>query len=209
MRVRRSGGTTLPARQRRGIGRPVKAYECKVTLRGVRPPVWRRVKVRSDITLEDLHRVLQVVMGWTDSHMHAFRPAGKGAKVRMGSPAVGRDQERRTRLDELLRKPKDWLVYEYDFGDSWEHEVLLERVVDHPAGARYPWVLEGARACPPEDVGGVEGYARFLQAMRDPRHREHEEMQEWHGGALDPAAFDAQAVNRAFHGGWAPGKLDG
>ena len=89
----------------------MKAYELKVTLREVRPPVWRRVKVRSDITLEDLHRVLQVVMGWTDSHMHAFRPAGREAKVRTGSPAVERDQERRTRLDELLRKPKERMVY--------------------------------------------------------------------------------------------------
>jgi Plasmid pRiA4b ORF-3-like protein len=187
----------------------VKAYELKVTLQGIRPLVWRRVKVRSDITLEDLHRVLRVVMGWTDSHMHAFRSVGRGAKVRTGSPAVERDQERRTRLDELLRKPKERMVYEYDFGDSWEHEVLLERVVDDPAGARYPWVLEGARACPPEDVGGVGGYASFLQAMRDARHPEHDEMLEWHGGAFDPAAFDAQALNRIFHGGWAPEKLDG
>lgn len=176
----------------------------KVTLQGVRPPVWRRIKVRSDIALEDLHRVLQVMMGWSDSHMHEFRPAGGQGKGRAGRPPVERDQESRTRLDDLLKKPRDRMVYEYDFGDSWEHEVFLERVVDHAAGARYPWVLAGARACPPEDVGGVGGYARFLQAMREPRHPEHEEMMEWHGGSFDPAAFDLQAVNLAFHGGWAP-----
>jgi Plasmid pRiA4b ORF-3-like protein len=193
----------------RAMPRPVRAYELKVTLQRVRPPVWRRIKVRSDVTLEDFHRVLQVAMGWSDSHMHAFRPAGGQGKGRGGGPPVERDQKRRTRLDDLLRKPRDRMVYEYDFGDGWEHEVLLERVGDHPAGARYPWVLAGARACPPEDVGGVGGYARFLQAMRDSRHPDHEEMMEWHGGPFDPAAFDVQAVNRAFHGGWAPAKLDG
>ena len=200
---------TIPAKRRPAIARPVRAYELKVTLLGIRPLVWRRIKVRSDITLEDLHGVLQVAMGWTDSHMHAFRPAAGRANVRAAQAPVERRQERRTRLDELLRKAKDRVVYEYDFGDSWEHEVVLERVVDHPPGARYPWVLRGARACPPEDVGGVGGYARFLHVMGASRHPEHEEMMEWHGGPFDPEAFDAQALNRAFHGGWGPTKQDG
>jgi hypothetical protein len=108
-----------------------------------------------------------------------------------------------------LVKPKDRLVYEYDFGDGWEHEVLLGKASEHPPGARYPWVLGGARSCPPEDVGGVGGYAHFLQAMRSPRHPEHAEMLEWHGGPFDAEAFDAQALNRAFHGGWAPTGQDG
>lgn len=198
----------MPEKQRR-VTRPVRVYEVKVTLLMIRPPVWRRIKVRSDITLEDLHGVLQVVMGWTDSHMHAFRLVGRQANVRSRQTAVERNEERRTRLVELLTKPKDRLVYEYDFGDSWEHEVVLEKVGDHPPGARYPWVLGGARACPPEDVGGVGGYAHFLQVMRAPRHPEHVEMMEWHGGPFDPEAFDVQALNRAFHGGWAPAKRDG
>lgn len=193
----------MAPRQRRAA-RPVRTYELKTTLRGVRPPVWRRLKVRSNTSLEDFHRILQDVMGWTDSHMHAFRPAGG----RVRAP-VERKEERRTPLNELLSKPKDRLVYEYDFGDSWEHDVVLERVLDHSPGERYPWVLGGARACPPEDVGGVEGYAHFLQAMLTPRHPQHEEMIEWHGGPFDPDAFDAQELNRAFHGGWAPAKRDG
>ena len=200
--------TPMPAR-RRDVGHRMMAYELKVTLQGVRPPVWRRVRVRSDMTLEDLHRVLQVVMGWSDSHMHAFRPGiGRRGLGRVSAPTVERDQEHRTRLDEVLRRPLDRMVYEYDFGDRWEHDVLLEKVVDHPAEARYPWVLAGARACPPEDVGGVGGYARFLQVMRDPGHPEHEELVEWQGGSFDPTVFDAQALNGAFHGRWAP-SLDG
>ncbi len=147
-------------------------------------------------------------MGWSGGHMHEFRTWTKGKGPVRGLP-VERDQERRTRLDDLLRKPKDRIVYEYDFGDGWEHELLLERVADHAPGARYPWVLAGARACPPDDVGGVGGYARFLQAIRDPRHPEHKEMMEWHGGSFDPSAFDVHALNREFHGGWASPKLDG
>ncbi len=193
----------MPAR-RRNVKHPVRAYDLKVTLQGVRPPVWRRIKVRSDITLEGLHRVLQVVMGWSDSHMHAFRPTSGQRRARRGGSPVERSEEGKIRLGDLLKKPRDRMVYEYDFGDSWEHEVLLEKVVDHLPGARYPWVLGGARACPPDDVGGVSGYAHFLQAMRQPQHSEHEEMMEWHGGPFDPAAFDLQAMNRAFHGGWAP-----
>ena len=181
----------------------MKAYELRVTLRGVRPAVWRRVKVRNDITLENLHRVLQIAMGWSDSHMHEFRSHGTGTGRVRGLP-IERAQEPRTRLADLLGKPKDRLVYEYDFGDSWEHELVLERVADHPSGARYPWVLAGAGACPPDDVRGVGGYAHFLQAIRDPRHPDHAEMMDWHGGSFDPAPFDAHAVNRAFHGGWAP-----
>lgn len=187
----------------------MRAYDLKVILQGVRPPVWRRLRVRSDITLEDLHGVLQIVMGWSDSHMHSFQPAPGRGGARAGGPPVERNEEGRTRLDDILRKPRDRMVYEYDFGDSWEHEVLLEKVVDHPPGARYPWVLAGARACPPEDVGGVGGYAHFLQAMRQPRHPEHEAMMEWHGGSFDPEAFDPQTINRAFHGGWAPTKPNG
>jgi hypothetical protein len=101
---------TMPAKRRSASARPVKAYEVKVTLLGIRPPVWRRMMVRSDITLEHLHRVLQIVMGWTDSHMHAFQPLGERARIRATAP-VERNQERRTRLDDLLRKPKDRMVY--------------------------------------------------------------------------------------------------
>ena len=160
---------TIPAKRRSASARAVKAYEVKVTLLGIRPPVWRRITVRSDMRLKDLHSILQMVMGWTDSHMHAFQPLGGRGKIRATAP-VERNQERRTRLDDFLRKPKDRMIYEYDFADSWEHELLLEKAVAHRPGARYPWVLGGARACPPEDIG---------------------------------------TLNLAFHGGWAPRKLDG
>jgi hypothetical protein len=180
----------------------------KVTLQWVRPAVWRRIEVGNNITLERFHGILQVVMGWTDSHMHQFRPVGGRRGAAGDRQPIERAEERRIRLFELLSKPKDRLMYDYDFGDGWEHEVLLESVADHKRGARYPWVLDGQRACPPDDVGGVSGYAHFLRVLANPRHPEHEEMLEWCGGVFDPKKFDIQALNRAFHGGWAPPESD-
>ena len=116
--------------------------------------------------------------------------------------------EKATRLDGVLRRPKDWLVYDYDFGDSWEHEVRLEEVRPRPSPTRLPMVLAGRGACPPEDVGGLPGYYHFLEAIKDPKHPEHEDMLEWAGKHFDVAAFNVQEVNRGFHGGWGPRRPD-
>jgi Plasmid pRiA4b ORF-3-like protein len=105
----------------------------------------------------------------------------------------------------MLHRPKDWLVYDYDFGDGWEHEVLLEGIHPRPSSARLPLVLAGRGACPPEDVGGLPGYHHFLEAIKDPTHPEHEDMMEWAGKDCDPTTFDVEELNRAFHGGWGPG----
>jgi hypothetical protein len=180
-------------------------YQLKVTLLHSQPPIWRRVQIESGVTLDRLHHALQVVMGWTNSHLHGFRlpqPGQRGAR-RQSLPIESAD-EKATRLGDLLRRPKDWCVYDYDFGDSWEHEVLLEEVVPRSSPARCPMVLAGRGACPPEDVGGLPGYYNFLKVIKDPKHPEHEDMMEWAGKDFDPAAFDVQEVNRAFHGGWGP-----
>ena len=165
--------------------------------------------MESAVTLQRLHRILQVVMGWTDSHMHGFRipqPGRRGAR-RQFLPIEGAD-EKSTRLADLLRRPRDRVIYEYDFGDGWEHEIVLEEVVARSPAARYPIVLSGRGACPPDDVGGISGYYHFLEAIKDPAHPDLEDMVEWGGEDFDPARFDVQAVNRAFHGGWGPAKPD-
>ena len=170
-------------------------YTLKVALRDVRPPVWRRVEVAADISLFELHRILQPAMGWTDSHLHQFIQHGTyyGAPDdEFGMPTVS---ERRTRLGDLLGRPKDRLVYEYDFGDSWQHEVVLENVGEPHPDVRYPRVIAGKRACPPEDVGGVGGYAEFLETIADPTHEEHASMLAWVGGRFDPEFFDLIEVN--------------
>ena len=170
-------------------------YRLKVTLRGIRPAIWRRIEAPADASLFDLHRTLQAAMGWTDSHLHQFFHGGTyyGPPDReYGMPTVS---ERRTRLADLLERPKDRLIYEYDFGDSWEHEVVLEAIAEAQPGVRYPRVVAGKRACPPEDVGRCPGYAEFIEAISDPSHEEHASMLDWIGGRFDAEHFDVIAAN--------------
>jgi len=173
-------------------------YQLKVTLMGIRPPIWRRIQVTGDTTLATMHRILQVVMGWTDSHLHQFVADGTYYGVPNLQDAYEVKSESRPRLGELVAAPKDGFRYEYDFGDNWQHEILLEKILPPEPGVRYPIALAGMRATPPEDVGGTFGYADFLEAIGDPNHPEHEELLEWVGGSFDPEAFELEEVNRAL-----------
>ena len=172
-----------------------RVYRLKVTLRGIRPPIWRRIEVPGSISLFDLHGTLQAAMGWADCHLHQFIHGG----IYYGPPDrefdMPMESERRTRLADLLRQPKDRLTYEYDFGDSWEHDLILEAIDEAQPWARYPRVVDGKRACPPEDVGGVPGYEEFVLAIRDPGHEEHASMLEWVGGRFDPEQYDVITAN--------------
>jgi hypothetical protein len=105
------------------------------------------------------------------------------------------EDARRVTLATLVRGDECKFLYEYDFGDRWEHELLVEKMLPIDVGQRYPLCLTGKRACPPEDCGGIWGYAGFLEAVHDPKHPEHEEMLEWVGGEFDPDAFDLNEVN--------------
>ncbi|MEM6674721.1 MAG: plasmid pRiA4b ORF-3 family protein [Planctomycetota bacterium] len=161
-----------------------------VELLDVEPPVWRRVEVPARALLEELHSVLIVAMGWTDAHLHAFR---QGRRVFMAPDASDHafEDPRSVRVGELLRQVDDELVWEYDFGDGWEHRVRVEEVrADAP---ERPRLLGGARACPPEDCGGAHGYAHLLEVLADVDHPEHAELLEW-AGPVDPEAFDAKHV---------------
>jgi hypothetical protein len=174
-------------------------YQLKITLRGLRPPIWRRFQVPGDITLDRLHRVIQRVMGWTDSHLHQYVVSGRRygtSRGEWGDPQVL--SERSARLCEVAPREKARFVYVYDFGDDWEHDVLVEKIGQPQPGQRYPVCLAGQHACPPEDCGGYPGYIDFVAAISNPKHPEHAEMLEWVGGAFDPWAFDLDAVNRAL-----------
>lgn len=171
-------------------------YQLKIALKGVKPEIWRRIQVRGNTTMARLHRIIQVVMGWADYHLHEFTVDG----VRYGipDPDFGTDvkDDRRFKLSQLVSHPTERFLYEYDFGDCWEHQIVVEEVTAPLLGVRYPVCLGGKRACSPEDVGGIWGYAEFLQAIRHPRHPGHERMLEWVGGEFDPEAFDLDQVNR-------------
>jgi hypothetical protein len=173
-------------------------YQIKVTLKGSKPPIWRRFQVGSNITLYKLHNILQYVMGWEGYHLYMFRIGGK--EFGELDPEYGAEVEsaQKTRLDRLVLGEKTKFIYEYDFGDSWEHEILIERILPPQVGARYPVCLDGKRACPPEDCGGIWGYADLLQTIQDPDNEEYEEMMQWLGGEFDPEAFDREAVNEAL-----------
>lgn len=173
-------------------------YQLHVTLTGSRPAIWRRIVVPADLTLDALHDVLQVAMGWEDAHLHQFIQG----EAYYGPPMLAEDgdvaDERAVRLDALLQAPKDRITYEYDLGDGWEHTITLEKRLppdDAPAGPR---CTGGALACPPEDCGGLWGYYDLLDILADPAHPEHEERLEWLGGPFDPDAFDRDAVNAAL-----------
>jgi hypothetical protein len=175
-------------------------YQLKVRLQGSKPPIWRRVLVASDITLAGLHEVLQISMGWTDSHMHQFEHRGQV----FGGPSSGFESlpvadERRTRLDRVLRREKESLRYDYDFGDGWDHQVTLEKILPHDHKLQLPVCVKARGACPPEDIGGLWGYYAVLEALRDPRHPDHEEYQDMYGPELDPDAFDIDEVNELLH----------
>ncbi len=172
-------------------------YQLKITLRAIEPPIWRRVQVPATMTLPRLHRVFQVVMGWTDSHLHEFVVQGQryGVPSRDGGP-YHVIPERSIPLYEIAYLALTRFEYVYDLGDGWLHEVRIEEELTPEPGVHYPRCLAGARACPPEDCGGFGGYAELLEAIREPAHERHDELLDWVGAHFDSEAFDLDAVNR-------------
>jgi hypothetical protein len=175
------------------------AYQIKVQLRGVtKPPVWRRLQVPADLSLDQLHEVIQTAMGWHDCHMHLFsdgwndygRPDGE----------LGHEDERNVRLFQLLTSVGDKIGYNYDFGDDWLHDITLEKILPAGAGVTSPVCTAGKGACPPEDCGGVWGYEELKATLADPDAEEHDDMLEWLGLAsgddFDPKEFSTEEVNR-------------
>ena len=177
-------------------------YQIKISLIGAKPPIWRTVLVPSNIDLETFHDVIQLAMGWTDSHLHQFI----ANKVFYGIPdddfELEMEDESKYKLSQLLTKEKDTLIYEYDFGDSWEHKILLEKILPYDSKTVLPVCIKGKRACPPEDCGGIWGYEELLETISDPKHPDHEDMLEWLGGEFDPEEFDLEEINEDLAEYW-------
>ena len=170
-------------------------YQVKVTLQGVKPPVWRRLLVPCSISLRKLHDILQVALGWTNAHLHLFDVRGQTYGVPDPDFANDTRNDARVQLDQMLVREKDAMFYEYDFGDGWRHKIVLEKIVHPTPEMRAPLCIAGARACPPEDCGGIWGYANLMDAVANPSHPEHEAMLEWLGDEFDPAHFNVEEVN--------------
>ena len=178
-------------------------YRIRVELDDVEPPIWRVLELASDLPLDRMHDLLQTAMGWTDSHLHEFAsgdsPTDRLAEHYRPQQSIDNDlqgiDESTVRLDEVLVEPGDRLFYGYDFGDDWAHTLLLEAVVPRDPGMPSAHCLAGARACPPEDCGGVWGYHNLLAALRDPSAPDRDELMEWIGPNFDPEFFDVKHVN--------------
>lgn len=171
------------------------ACRIKVTLRDIRPPIWRRLEFGTNITFEDLHRILQAAMGWTNSHLHGFDVGAM--RIGIPDPEFPEDvSERRVFLRDVLRQGVRRFRYEYDFGDDWMHDIAVEALFDPEPGAALPRCTAGKRSGPPEDSGGPWGYAENLGALRDADHPEHEVMAEWFPPQFDPERFDIDAINQ-------------
>ena len=180
-------------------------YQFKITLIESQPPIWRRIQVK-DSTLDKLHERIQTAMGWMNSHLHRYEIDGE----RYGDPELLDDgfedfewvDSTVTKISKIV--PKDGkrfqFHYEYDFGDGWRHEVLFEGCLKAEKGGRYPVCVEGERNCPPEDVGGVWGYAEFLEAIANPKHERHDDFVEW-AGDFDPDEFDAGKTTKVMRRG--------
>ncbi len=178
-------------------------FQFKVTLREVEPSVWRRIEVPASYSFWDLHVAIQDAMGWLDCHLHVFqiRDVRTGGAAEIGIPDPDGFEADRAVLpgwevpvSAYLSQPGDHAVYEYDFGDGWTHDVVLEAIGGRQTRTKYPRCSAGARACPPEDCGGPHGYARLLATLADPGDAEHADMVAWLGGPFDPEAFDPAAV---------------
>jgi hypothetical protein len=172
-------------------------YQLKITLHEIRPPIFRQVQVPGRVRLCCLHDVFQVVMGWTNSHLHQFEKDGAYYAV-PDDEAHGIDiiDEDSVSLDNVLCAEGDSMLYLYDFGDSWRHDVILEKKLPADGAAMRPVCIAGERRCPPEEVGGVPGYDHFLDVIFNPAHEEYEQLVAWFGGRFQPEEFDLAAVNR-------------
>jgi hypothetical protein len=199
----RTGKTTLakPAQPKKPATAGV--LSLKVTLRNTKPPVWRRVLMPESMTLADLHLATLAAMGWYGGHLHDFDVGGR----RYGDPSETDDfdddfvaDESRMRLSALVRSAVRRFLYTYDFGDRWEHDILIEKAPPTGAVEALPACVAGKRNCPPEDCGGPWGYAELLEILADPAHPQHDEQLQWVGGEFDPEEFWVAGANAALDG---------
>jgi hypothetical protein len=213
----------MPKKPSSHTAQPAQVHELKITLRGSKPPIWRRVAVPSDIRLSDLHYVIQIVMGWENSHLHQFtfpdnrpkptreeinelRQTGRWDKL---EECMRRDHcisdirfelediedEKKVKLSELAPAVKSKFVYEYDFGDGWDHNIEVVKIGPPAEGTRYPVCLAGKFACPPEDCGGVWGYYEKLEILKNPKHKDYKDILGWMPPGFNPERLNLEAIN--------------
>lgn len=191
---------------------PTQIHELKITLCGSKPPIWRRFAVPSDMRLSDLHCVIQIVMGWDNSHLHQFIVSDRSRKEHRSLGKSGWthrerrlsdtrfelediENENKVTLNELASAVKGKLIYEYDFGDSWEHLIEIVKIGLPEDKVKYPLCLAGKLACPPDDCGGIWGYYDMLEVLKNPKHKDYEDIRGWMPPGFKPERFNLEAIN--------------
>lgn len=178
-------------------------YQIYIELQDIEPKIWRRFQVNSDIELTDLHKIIQVLMGWTNSHLHQYIMNDK-----YYSPRTDGDEDfwddtmnvdyQGLKLNDLLKKEQELMEYEYDYGDSWMHNLILEEVLSCVNDSFQPVCLDGMRHCPPEDCGGSYGYMEVLKILKNHKSPEHKEWKAWLGEGFNPEEFDIEEINKSL-----------
>lgn len=183
-------------------------HRLKITLRSIRPPIWRRIEVESNVTLYELSTVLQAAMGWLGGHLHAYEAGGTTYELPDEDIGFGLRtvDERKARLNKVLPNVGAKMRFDYDFGDGWSHDIIVEAIKPAVADVEYPRCVTGKRACPPDDCGGPWGYGQLLEILANPDHHEYAERVEWLGGPFSPEAFDANETTEVMRGAepWDP-----
>lgn len=187
----------------------IKKYTIRIKLRGISPSIWRKIEVPSSVKLTSLAEIILAAMGWNNSHLHQFRVGGHRGTIYSTVPDDDDDlmwgpkslSGANYSIGHLLKIAKDKVLFEYDFGDSWEHDVVLSKVEDY-ADDEHPRVklLSGKRACPPEDCGGIWGYSELCEAMQHPRSARARELKDWLGYKYDPEEFWLEDVQEEIEG---------
>ncbi len=170
-------------------------YQLQITLLQSNPLIWRKILVDPNTLLVDLHRIIQTTMGWTNSHLHEFK-VKNSSYAPIEFEVENAKNSRTVKLSKVLKEQYDQMLYEYDFGDSWNHSIILEDFVSENENNQIPRCIGGARNCPPEDCGSMSGYRDLLQIISNPKHNEYKETITWLGGKFDPEYFDIIKINQ-------------
>jgi len=173
-------------------------FQFKITLKNAPLPIWRRVQMSNNANFEELHQAIQESMGWYSSHLYQFEKGRDYAIVdsKEMMQEYGDALASNVKLATMFTALKSKMLYTYDMGDNWEHEVVLEKILPPEVGQTYPVCIKGKGKCPPEDCGGVYGYGDLLEILANPAHEEYESMCEWldieEGSEWDPQEFDSE-----------------
>jgi hypothetical protein len=180
----------------------MEVYQIQIALAKYKPKIWRRILIQPELLLPDFHLTIQIVMGWENSHLNQFIKNNTFYTERLEDDwdwgAMKNVDYKDLKISDLLKKEKDKIDYEYDFGDSWHHDIILEKILPGDEKLKYPICIDGKLACPPEDCGGIWGYANLLEILKHPDHEEYEEYFEWLGGEFDPNKFEKDEINKTL-----------